>query len=214
MMARGLFLDLDGTLANSGDVLRESYVKFLDRHGRGGDDKEFSSLIGPPLLEVVKRLKKSHCLHQEVDELIESYRSLINQSYDGVEPVIGASELLRSAREHKWVTGVVTSNNRDLTLGWLRRTGLEEWIELVVAAEDVSQGKPSPDPYLKALSRGACDAGISFAVEDSPQGAWSATGAGLRTFAIAKSLNPDNDWPPRSIFVSRLSEIMEVISNG
>lgn len=210
---RGLFLDLDGTLAESAGVMRESYGRFLDRYGCSANDAEFSSLIGPPLLEIVKRLRTSHGLRQDVDELFGFYRSLIDRSYDGVEPVIGARELLRSAREQQWVTGVVTSNNRDLTLGWLKRTGLAEWTELVVAAEDVSQGKPSPVPYLLALERGACDAGISFAVEDSPQGARSATSAGLRTFAIAKSLNRDDDWPPRSIFVSRLSEIMEFISN-
>jgi hypothetical protein len=52
-----ILIDLDGTLADSLLVMREAYRLFLDDFQVHGTDDEFSSLNGPPLVEVVRRLK-------------------------------------------------------------------------------------------------------------------------------------------------------------
>jgi len=54
----------------------------------------------------------------------------------------------------------------------------------VVSGDDVSRGKPDPEPYRVAIERADADPGLSIAVEDSPQGAAAARAAGLRTFLL------------------------------
>lgn len=55
---RGLFLDLDGTLADSMPVMRETYFRFLARRGAQGSQEEFDSLAGRPLSDISVILKE------------------------------------------------------------------------------------------------------------------------------------------------------------
>src|SRR5688572_8005467 len=57
-----LLLDFDGTLADSLGVMRSVYDQFLLSHDKEPSDAEFESLNGPPLFEVVRRLKCTHGL--------------------------------------------------------------------------------------------------------------------------------------------------------
>jgi HAD superfamily hydrolase (TIGR01509 family) len=74
---------------------------------------------------------------------------------------------------------------------------LGSFFKVVVAAEDVSCGKPAPDPYLAAVERlstangSSLGAGACVAVEDSRWGLRSAREAGLRTIGISHTYPPE-----------------------
>jgi HAD superfamily hydrolase (TIGR01509 family) len=187
MAVRGFFADLDGTLADSVLVLREVYGEFMRRMDRRGSDAEFETLKGPPIAEIVSRLRVSHRLDTSQAELESLYRGLVDEAYAEVRSMPHAAELLGSAKRAGWVVGVVTSNNAARTTAWLERTRLLPHVDLVISGEDVSRGKPDPEPYRKALVRANADAGLSIAVEDSLQGAAAARAAGLRTFLLLES---------------------------
>jgi HAD superfamily hydrolase (TIGR01509 family) len=184
--ARALFLDLDGTLAASLDVARHAYETFLRRAGAEPTSEEFDQLNGPPLAEVVRRIKDTHRLAGDEPDLLVAYRALLEDLYLDVLPSDGARALLERAREAKWRTGVVTSNSRALTTAWLRRVDLEDLVDIVVSGDDVTTGKPDPEPYLLALEACRCAASDTVAVEDSEQGATAARAAGIRTLLLGR----------------------------
>ncbi len=201
MAGRALLLDLDGTLADSLQVMRRVYARFLGDFGRADSDAEFDSLNGPPLAEVVATLRRTHGLTPPAAQLLDRYRGLIDDHYRMVAAAEGAAALFAQARRHGWRVAVVTSNDRDRTLRWLDGVGLAA--DLVVAGEDVSEGKPSPQPYLLALSRLGCDADGSVAVEDSAAGIRGALAAGVETHALG--------WeqpPPGALALARLSDLL------
>ena len=78
--------------------------------------------------------------------------------------------------------------------------GLASLVSLIVATEDVENGKPAPDGYLLALELLAVDPGEAVAVEDSDVGVAAAKAAGLRCVAVTGTM-PQN----------RLSEADEII---
>ena len=181
----GLFVDLDGTLADSITVMRTVYSRFLERFGKAGSDTEFALLNGPPLDKLVATIAAAHQLSTPTEELLTTYRDLIEAAYKDVVPNAAARDLLETARRFGLRTGVVTSNSVNLTRAWLRRVGLMEMVDTVVGGDEVSQGKPNPLPYLLALKRTACDARESLAVEDSITGGQASIAAGLRTFMLS-----------------------------
>ncbi|PWR25129.1 HAD family hydrolase [Zavarzinia aquatilis] len=204
-MACGLLLDLDGTLADSLAALRAVYDDFLASFGIAGSDEGFAALNGPPLAEVVARLRVRHGLPGTPAELLALYRRLVDAAHGVAPPAAGAEALLRQARAGGWRIAVVTSSPRAAALGWLARQGLAPLVDAVVGGDEVAAGKPAPLPYRLGLERLGCAAAQSLAVEDSRQGATAATGAGIETLAIAAP-GDRTGWPEGVRFIARLAE--------
>ncbi|MFZ5584436.1 MAG: HAD family hydrolase [Thermodesulfobacteriota bacterium] len=184
---KGLFLDLDGTLADSMPVMRQVYFDFLARLGRAGSDAEFDAVVGITLLRTVKALKAAHGLEQDPLDLLRLYNRLVDEIYvTHAAPTPGARELLQAARAAGVYAAVVTSAIRPVAQGWLAHNRLEPLVAAVVAAEDVAIGKPDPEPYLKALALAGVAAAEGLAVEDSATGAAAAIGAGIPTWIVGR----------------------------
>jgi sugar-phosphatase len=58
---------------------------------------------------------------------------------------------------------------------------------VLIAAEDVSEGKPDPEGYLAASTALGCDIARCVVIEDSPAGIAAGQAAGARTVAVATS---------------------------
>jgi len=181
---RGLFLDLDGTLADSLGVMKAVFVAFHARYGLTCTDADFEKANGPPLSEIVSGLRSRYDLPGTAAELLADYWRLLEDEFLGVAAVEGAEELLRVASERGWIPAVVTSSSEKIAREWLRRRGLDRFVSDVIGSESVREGKPSPAPYRVALERTGADAEASIAVEDSRSGVSSARGAGLFTFFL------------------------------
>jgi HAD superfamily hydrolase (TIGR01509 family) len=193
---RGLFLDLDGTLADSLTGLRRVYHDFLARFGATGSEAEFQSLNGPPLAAIIDTLRAAHGLTPPAPVLRELYADLIARDHGTAPPAPGARAVLVQARHRGWVVAVVTSGARDPARVWLERAGLDALVDVVVGGDEVRRGKPDPEPYRLALGRTGCIAARSLAVEDSTHGARSAAAAGLPVWLLAPTLPPHLEGLP------------------
>ena len=205
---RGLFIDLDGTLADSLSVMRLVYGRFLGHFGKSASDDEFERLNGPPLAEVVADLSRTHSITRPAASLLEIYWGFIDDAYRDVRPRAGAADLLRTARSRGARVGVVTSSATGLTRRWLQGVGLEELVDVIVGGDAVRRGKPDPEPYAHAMERTGCAAADSLAVEDSVTGARSAVAAGLPTVLLSE---PGVRAVPSVTFADGLSAVEALI---
>lgn len=188
MMRRGLFLDLDGTLADSLTAMKHVYHDFLGRFGKVASDAEFDRLNGPPLRKVVGMLQATHTLPGTEESLYQDYIAMVATAQRDIAPARGAARVLMAAKAHSWIVGIVTSAAHAATDRWLRHNNLSSYVDLVVGGDDVEFGKPNPEPYLRALHDSGCAPEDSRAVEDSPQGAIASSSAGLGTWVIGPTM--------------------------
>lgn len=100
----------------------------------------------------------------------------------------GAAGLLRALPPGRWA--VVTSSRAGPTAARLARTGLVV-PEVRVCAEDVSEGKPSPEGYLTAAARLGTDPARCLVVEDAPAGIAAGLAAGCTVYAVASTHRPE-----------------------
>lgn len=207
LAGRGVFLDLDGTLADSLGVLRQVYFRFLEKLERTGSDLEFTKLNGPNLGEIVSFLRTRHGLPAPADDLLAIYNHLIDDAYRDVLPLPGALELLGTAAKKGWTLVLVTSNSRARAQAWLADHGFASVIQMLISSEEVRRGKPFPDLYQLALSHSGCVVADSIAVEDSPRGAQAALGAGLRTFVIRSQIEKTAVWPRDVEFIHQWADL-------
>lgn len=64
---------------------------------------------------------------------------------------------------------------------------LLSFFSVIVGADDVKEGKPAPESYVRAVDLLGVAGAEAVAIEDSPWGLQSARGAGLRTIGITTS---------------------------
>lgn len=108
----------------------------------------------------------------------------------------GAVELIRSAAGAGCMLGVVSGALQEEVEGALRQAGCLDLFKVIVAAEDVTEGKPDPEGYRKALEALNSEPPLParlfhphevLAIEDSPAGLSAATDAGFRTLGVAQT---------------------------
>ena len=208
ILHRGIFFDLDGTLAESQGVMRQVLRDFAAAFGRSATDAEFDALNGPPVPVIVAKLKRDWALPQRPAELVQQYNQLIDAAFLDVRPAPGAVATLEAACHHGWKVGVVTSNAAARSRAWLARRGVASFVAVVVGGDEVCLGKPQPEPYRVALARSGCNRETSVAVEDSALGATSALAAGLRTFGYAPPERAPVDWPDAVRLIGGFDELL------
>ena len=80
----------------------------------------------------------------------------------------------------------MTSGTRLLASARLRFCGLPV-PPVLVTAEDVSHGKPHPEPYLKGAELLGVEPAQCLVIEDAPAGIQAAHAAGMKAIALAST---------------------------
>jgi len=208
---RGLFLDFDGTLANSLTAMNTVYMNFLSFYGVVGSKQEFEELNEPTWREIVSILRKKYSLTPSEKLLSEQYFSQIHKTYLTIEPNPGAKELLEFANQKNWPCSIVSSNSEKIINSWLERVGLRNYIKNIVAMEHITHSKPSPEPYLKALTLANCKPTASFAVEDSLAGVRAARAASIPTFYLLNNSTEELEKKSPILNLEKISNLTEMI---
>jgi sugar-phosphatase len=103
------------------------------------------------------------------------------QYADGIITLPGARELLRQLPANRWT--IATSCTRSLAEVRLRAAGLPV-PDRMVTSTDVTQGKPHPEPFLKAAAKLGFPPTNCIVVEDVPAGIRAGKAAGARVIAF------------------------------
>ena len=158
----GVLVDSMGTVDGSWGVWSKTYSPGFqisyEHHGRRASEI-VESLIGEELFE--EALAEINRLELELTHLTTA--------------MPGAKKLLESLESGTWT--VVTSAGRDLGTSRLKAAGLPVPKELV-SADDVSSGKPNPEPYLMGAKKLSLDISECIVFEDAPSGVAAGVAAG------------------------------------
>jgi sugar-phosphatase len=180
----GLLFDLDGVLIDSTPAVARVWTKWAVAHDLDPEET-VRQAHGRPSIETVRDILPDADFEKENEIIL---RDEIEDT-EGVIPLPGARELLSSLAENQWA--LVTSCARPLADVRLRAAGLP-MPRNIVTCNDVRNGKPDPEPYIK----GAALLGISPAkcvvVEDAPAGIRAGKGAGALVIAL-QTTSPDSE---------------------
>ncbi len=118
------------------------------------------------------------------DDLIDHKTTVFVDSLsDRLVPIDGVIDFLHWARANHRHMSLVTSSNRRVQSFVTDTLGITELFDTIVTGDDISQGKPSPQPYLLALERLGLNGSESIVIEDSKSGSASGLAAGCDVLA-------------------------------
>ncbi|MHB1509701.1 MAG: HAD family hydrolase [Acidimicrobiales bacterium] len=186
---RAAIFDFNGTLSDDEQLLTEIYEAiFCEQLGIYiSNDEYYHSLAGLSDPEIVTTVLQWHGRADSalVDRLLEEkIRRYLAEVRDRPRIVPGAVELVVEVARRVPVA-IVTGAARVEVEASLEAAGLSDAVGFVVAAEDVSRGKPDPEGYDIACQKLASIAASQIVVfEDSIAGLRAAKAAGMQCVAV------------------------------
>ncbi|NUU04132.1 HAD-IA family hydrolase [Herbaspirillum robiniae] len=177
----GLLFDMDGTLLNSEAATYRAYSWWASKHGLD-TETVLKAGQGRRTADTVKSFAPTSVdIETDILEIMRRER----EDVDGVIEMPGAIALLKSLPPNRWA--IVTSADRQLALARLTAAGIPI-PEVLITAENVQKGKPSPEGYLLAARTLKLDPTECIVFEDAPAGLVAGIEAGAMVIAISSSL--------------------------
>jgi beta-phosphoglucomutase len=184
---RAVAFDFNGTLSDDEPVLARVYSELFAELGRPLTPEEYyDQLAGHTDEEMFTRW-----LGQSSDELIHER---VRRYNDLVSDGSTVDEEVRAAV--RWVAkrmpvAIVSAALRDEIEPVLSASGLRDLFSLVLCQDDVTRGKPDPQPYLLAAERLGFPPEELLVFEDTDVGVASAKSAGARVVGLTRTLGAE-----------------------
>jgi sugar-phosphatase len=197
-----LLFDLDGVLINSTPAVARVWRHWAIEHGFNPEEVVARAHGRPSLTTVREYLPNSD--HAAENREVER-REI--EDIGGIVPLPGALDLLASLPQDRWT--IVTSCTRPLAEVRIRAAGLPLPNKLITS-NDITQGKPHPEPFLKGASVLGFPASECVVLEDVPAGVRAGKAAGAKVIAFTTTVesaalkDAGADWILKSCMDIRL----------
>ena len=181
----GVIFDLDGVLVDTGWAHKQSWYDLGEKEGFILTDEFFFSTFGMQNYMIIPMLLGRQASSEEIDRLSDwkelRYREIIAEK---LAPSDGAKSLLINLKKEGFLLAVGSSAPRANLELVLERTDLRDYFDAYVTGQDVTNGKPAPDTFLKAAEKLSLDADSCVVVEDAVQGVEAGKAAGMPVVAV------------------------------
>ena len=184
-----VIFDCDGTLVDSMSLHFDAWCEALTIHGAGGIFKEdvFFAMGGRPTIDIVVELNDEYDLKLNPMAVAMAKRECFLKRLHLVTLIDEVAEFAASLRG-KVPMAIATGGSRMVIEKTLQAVGVSDWFDEVVTADDVVNGKPAPDIFLKAAQLLGVAPERCLALEDAPAGIISARTAGMQVISVPSPL--------------------------
>ncbi|GGZ08085.1 phosphatase [Streptomyces poonensis] len=174
-----MLFDNDGTLVSSLESVRRCWTRWAGEYGITAEQFGRVELHGRTAAEVAADLLPAAVVPEAVARIEEL--EVEDVPNGGVHLLPGTRDFLDALPADRWA--VVTSATRRLAEARLGAVDIRP--KVLICADDVTRGKPDPEPYLLAARELGVDPARCVVFEDAPAGLRAGRAAGMTTVALA-----------------------------
>jgi len=204
----GAIFDWDGVIINSAAQHELSWERLAKECGRTLPEDHFKRGFGMKNEVIIPELLGWTSVPVEIRILSlrkeAIYREVVREQ--GITALPGVESWLRTLRDAGIACVIASSTHRENITTTLDVLGLGEFFSNIVAAEDVSRGKPDPEVFLTAAKQIGVEPKNAVVFEDALVGIAAAQAAGIRVVAVA-STEPKDKLAHADWVVDRMDEL-------
>jgi len=203
---RAVVFDMDGLMFNTEDVYWKVGTELLRRRGHKFTGELNDAVMGRPPRACFEEMIRWHSLDDTWEQLaVESEEIFLSLVDDYLAPMPGLVELLDRLEAAAIPKAICTGSVRRLLLVILSRFRMEPRFQFILAAEDITHGKPHPEIYEKAAQSFGIDPHEMLVLEDSRTGCLAAARAGAFVVAVPSELSREQDFGVASLVIDSLA---------
>jgi mannitol-1-/sugar-/sorbitol-6-phosphatase len=199
-----ILFDLDGVLMDSTPSVSRQWSLWA-KENNIDPEKAVELVHGRPTIEGVRLVAP----HLDVEAEAKKIEQREIEDEEGVVVMPGAGKLLKLLPPERW--GVVTSGTRRLAMSRLKAGDLPI-PEVLISADDVVNGKPNPEPYLKGAVLLKMKPTDCLVIEDAPAGIAAAHAAGMKVVGLMTTF-PAHALQEADAIARALADVSVDISN-
>lgn len=188
MSISAVIWDIDGTLIDSEPLHLHALLETCATYNADLSDLPDDEFVGVNLNDVWEAIRNRLPLSLSRDKWIAELNNYYRTNSQLLTPMPQAIEVVTGLSEYGIIQAAVSNSNRVIVETNLEVSKLKTYMQFSLSLDDVPIGKPSPVPYLKAISMLGLMAEEIIAVEDSLAGAQSAASAGLTVLGFMMSV--------------------------
>jgi HAD superfamily hydrolase (TIGR01509 family) len=148
---KAFLFDFDGTVADTMPVHLAAWNYALSFYGLTLSLEQHFGWAGRPTREIVRLLSEAHKTDLPAEEILKNKETHYLKSLPSVKAIVPVLEIIE-ASFGKIPMAIVSGSRRKPVETTLKQIGLTKYFELLICAEDYTNGKPAPDCFLKAAS--------------------------------------------------------------
>lgn len=199
--------DLDGLLFNTEELYQQVGSELLRRRGHEFGPELLHAMMGRPGRVALQMMIDYHTLGDTVETLAEETAEIFPAILDErLAFMPGVPELLDALEKAGIPKAVATSSGRRFTCDVLGRFQLEPRFRFLLTSEDVVEGKPHPEIYLKAAARFSIEPSAMVVFEDSQNGCRAAVAAGAMAVAVPGGHSRTHDFSGATLVADTLRD--------
>jgi len=204
---QAVVFDLDGLMFNTEDLYQQVGGEVLARRGKTFDSALIDQMMGRQSHIALQIMIDWHQLDDTAEDLAaESMEIMFGLLPDQLEPMPGLLDLLSSLEAANIPKAIATSSSRAFVTQVLKQFDLEPRFSFVLTAEDIANGKPAPDIYLRAAEQHGAAPPQTLVLEDSQIGCRAAVAAGTYAVAVPNGQSEQHDFEGVRLIASSLTD--------
>ncbi len=184
--------DMDGLMVDTESIYQHAFRQAAASLGYSLSEATLIATTGRPLKDGYALVQADLGPTFPMRAFLERWPKLWNAhiSAHGVPQKPGLIELLDLLDAHNIPKAVATSTEYEEAIFTLEKAGIANRFHLITSGDQVVNGKPAPDIFLRAAERLGVPPQQCLALEDSEAGVLAATSAGMVTIMVPEIAHP------------------------
>lgn len=177
-MIKLILFDLDGVITDTKEI---HYRTLNNSILEVGEEYVITELEHVTKYDGLKTLHKLNLLTEEKNLPADKHKQIYDKKqkltlleFAKITPDQSIVNIFENLRERGYLIGCCTNCIRRTALVALAKTGVIEYLDVIITNDDIKNSKPHPEIYWKAMSMMSCLPDETLIIEDSPQGLMAA----------------------------------------
>ena len=199
-MIKAVIFDMDGLMINSERVTFDGYKKVMGEMGLTITEEFYKTLLGKTIQTAKQLFAEEYGNEFNLDEVVPEVHKYMADLFDneGVPLKKGLIELLEYLKENNYKTIVATSSHRNRVDHILELADIEKYFDDSICGDEVQNGKPNPEVFLRACEKLGVQPSEALVLEDSEAGIQAANGGQIKVICIPDMKYPEEEYAKKT----------------